>query len=121
MILIDRVNITYFRSFYSEQVKGISDLNIVLGKNDSGKSNFLRALNLFFNFETIKGHPFEFDKDYSKKRINESKKNSDLVIKIRFKTPSGYKGSLGEFFEVSRYWNRDSEKGRLQFKKDNFS
>lgn len=120
MILIDRVNITYFRSFYSEQVKGISDLNIVLGKNDSGKSNFLRALNLFFNFETIKGHPFEFDKDYSKKRINESKKNSDLVIKIRFKTPSGYKGSLGEFFEVSRYWNRDSEKERLQFKKDNF-
>lgn len=51
MILIERIEIKYFRSFGEKNVKiaGIKDLNIFSGSNDVGKSNVLKALNLFFN------------------------------------------------------------------------
>ena len=54
MNLIASIEISYFRSF-SEIVKitNCKDLNIFSGKNDSGKSNILRALNLFFSENKI--------------------------------------------------------------------
>ena len=49
MQLIDRIEVNYFRSVYSISVKKLRDLNVFIGPNDAGKSNVLRALNLFFN------------------------------------------------------------------------
>ncbi|MBL0502419.1 AAA family ATPase [Aeromonas caviae] len=47
MRLIKNVEIGYFRSIYKESIDCDSDLNIVFGRNDSGKSNVLRALREF--------------------------------------------------------------------------
>lgn len=44
---IKQVSVKYFRSIYDQKIK-IGDLNIISGLNDSGKSNFLKALTLFF-------------------------------------------------------------------------
>lgn len=107
MKLIESVKVKYFRSFYNQTVKNTSDLNIVFGKNDSGKSNLLRALNLFFNFETVSGHNFDFEKDYSKTRDSESARNTDVVISVKFKTPKSYLKSLGKNFTLTRSWNKD--------------
>ena len=61
MIIIQSIEITNFRSIVKlEKNFSVSDLNIVVGKNDIGKSNFLKALNLFFNGETDIGKPFSF-------------------------------------------------------------
>jgi energy-coupling factor transporter ATP-binding protein EcfA2 len=59
------VQIRKFRSIKSA-TKGLdlTDLNIFVGQNDQGKSNFLRALNLFFNNETDRNHTFRFIDDY---------------------------------------------------------
>jgi predicted ATP-dependent endonuclease of OLD family len=105
MQLIKDIKIKYFRSLYNETIRNASDLNIVFGQNDSGKSNLLRALNLFFNFETIPGYSFDFDRDYSLRRRSEPTKNTDLAITVKFNAPKTFP-SLQPTFSVTRYWNR---------------
>ena len=47
--MIEKIEIQYFRSIYRTIITGVEDINVITGKNDVGKSNILRALNLFFN------------------------------------------------------------------------
>lgn len=65
MEIIKSVQIRKFRSLKSV-TKGLelTDLNIFVGQNDQGKSNVLRALNLFFNNETDLGARYRFSDDY---------------------------------------------------------
>lgn len=67
MEIIKSIKIRKFRSIKSvTKNKGIelTDLNVFVGQNDQGKSNILKALNLFFNKETDRGSPFRFLDDY---------------------------------------------------------
>jgi predicted ATP-dependent endonuclease of OLD family len=65
MEIIKSIKIRKFRSIKS-LTSGLqpSHLNIFVGQNDQGKSNILRALNLFFNNQTDNGRPFRFEEDY---------------------------------------------------------
>ncbi|MDP3400286.1 MAG: AAA family ATPase, partial [Brevundimonas sp.] len=66
MKLIRRIEISYLRSLYTAVLDRPGDMNVVFGRNDSGKSNLLRALNLFFNEETEPGRgEIDFDLDFS--------------------------------------------------------
>lgn len=56
------IRIENFRSIRSLEAD-LSRFAIFVGKNDSGKSNILRALNLFFNGYTNPGTEFSFDED----------------------------------------------------------
>ena len=47
--MIERVEISYFRSLYKVDLRGVGDINVFSGCNDVGKSNVLKALNLFLN------------------------------------------------------------------------
>ncbi|MGN6142338.1 MAG: ATP-dependent nuclease [Mesorhizobium sp.] len=108
MQLIKELEIAYFRSFYKETLYKCSDLNIIFGKNDIGKSNIIRALNLFFNGVTDDQTDFNFDIDFSDKRRFESTNSEGLrkfiYVKITFSTPSNYQRSLGKEFYVKRQW-----------------
>lgn len=65
MEIIKSVQIRKFRSLKAVTKKlEFSDLNIFVGQNDQGKSNLLRALNLFFNNETDLDTRFRFSEDY---------------------------------------------------------
>ena len=48
MKIIDSITIRYFRSVYTLNIGQCEDITIVSGRNDVGKSNILKALNLFF-------------------------------------------------------------------------
>ena len=61
MNLIKKIEIQYFRSIYWESITEVSGLNVLTGKNDAGKSNVLKALNLFFNNQTDSGVDFDFN------------------------------------------------------------
>lgn len=126
MKIIEKIEIKYFRSFDGGvgqpkvEVTNLRDINIFSGANDSGKSNILRALNLFFNNEISPGVPFDLDRDLSKIQKNRSdekakaKRDSgrkdvrqkDLWVQIRvyFKKEQG--GVLPERFFVERTWDR---------------
>jgi hypothetical protein len=94
-------------------------LNIISGANDSGKSNILRALNLFFNKQTNPNQFFDFEKDFFKKDvIDENEIKEELVtIKLWFNNYKNAKKNseqnstifLPEKFWVSRKWKKSTE------------
>ncbi len=54
MIKVTGIEIRNFRSYKDREniVTGIKDLNIVVGKNNVGKTNILRAIYLFLTQKT---------------------------------------------------------------------
>lgn len=56
-IKIASIRIKNFRSIRNETIAA-KDFNIFVGLNDAGKSNVLKALNLFFTGETDYGKSF---------------------------------------------------------------
>lgn len=56
---IRHIEIKNFRSIRSLSLDA-NDLTTLVGDNDSGKSNVLRALNLFFNGQTDPGQSLDF-------------------------------------------------------------
>lgn len=108
MSLIQEVEVAYFRSFYKVSLGSCSSLNVIFGKNDAGKSNLMRALNLFFNGYTDRENSFNFDIDFNDRRLGEASESSDVrkfvYVKITFNTPPNYVRSLGKSFYVKRQW-----------------
>ncbi len=89
MKIIDSITIRYFRSFYTLNIGQCEDITIVSGRNDVGKSNILKALNLFFCQQSDYLHNFDFVEDYSNIRRDEVKKDTIrdqqfISISIRF-------------------------------------
>lgn len=112
MRIIRRVEIKYFRSIYSVVLKQCGSLNVLSGRNDVGKSNVLRALNLFFNGQTDWKTPLDFGRDFSLSRLEQVRKESVkgkqfVQVSVEFERPSNFKGSLPERFVVKRSWYRD--------------
>ncbi|MGE4294140.1 MAG: ATP-dependent endonuclease [Campylobacterales bacterium] len=109
MQLIESVEISYFRSIYKVKIDSLADLNIIFGRNDSGKSNIIRALNLIFNGETNPEQKFDFITDLCHARLDETRSKVDarkfVSVKVVFKTPQNWKNSLGDTFYVKKTWN----------------
>jgi predicted ATP-dependent endonuclease of OLD family len=125
MKIIEKIEIKSFRSFCNRkgdksEIDKILDLNIFSGANDSGKSNILRALNLFFNKRTSLGQFFSFEQDYFRKDIkgdNKDIKEELVTIRITFRNTKNKdknasqkdKLFLPENFWVSRKFTKNSE------------
>lgn len=115
MKVIKEIKISYFRSFSGQvHIRNINDLNILSGKNDSGKSNVLKALNLFFSEDKVDFYSvFNFNNDFSKYRSEQSKTlhNKQLInISILFNRV-GFSSSkvLPDEFWVEKTWNKDGD------------
>jgi len=111
--LIHEVEVSYFRSFYKFRITDLESLTVVFGKNDSGKSNLVRALNLFFSGSPDHHQEFEFPIDFCDTRANEAESSEDvrkfLYVKVTFNTPPSYQKSLGKRFYVKRQWTVSRE------------
>ena len=111
--MIEKIEIQYFRSIYRMKINSIEDINVLTGKNDVGKSNVLKALNLFFNNCVVEQGDFDFIRNYNLKRLEEVRKETIkgkqyIQIKVTFLRGNRYEKTLPERFTVSRKWNRDS-------------
>jgi hypothetical protein len=89
---IKEIHIRNFRSIRSITF-GTENFNIFVGLNDVGKSNILKALNLFFNGQTDNGIQFNFDNDFSYHFPKTSHSTKEIKIVIRFEVPDTYKES----------------------------
>ena len=89
-IVIESILIKNFRSIRNEHIEA-KDLNILVGLNDVGKSNVLKALNLFFNGETEYGVPFEFKRDFSYLFPKKSHMTKEIVVELKIYIPDSYK------------------------------
>jgi AAA15 family ATPase/GTPase len=123
MRLIKQIEIKNFRSFgnrkkESYRIYKASDLNIISGANDSGKSNILRALNLFFNGHTDLNQFFDFERDFYRKDIPDELdiKEELVTVKIWFYNERNKnknknnptKAYLPTVFWVSKKWKKSS-------------
>lgn len=109
---IQRIEIQYFRSIYKEVISDLKNLNIFTGKNDVGKSNFLKALNLFFNNETDSGVPFIFEENFNFQRLGEVRKDSIkgkqyIQIKVTFIRGNRSEKTLPKQFTITKKWLRN--------------
>ena len=111
MKVIEKIQVRFFRSIKDQTIFKLSDLNIFSGSNDSGKSNVLKALNLFFNNQTDFQKNLDFFDDFSKERLEEARKESIkarqfIAVKVHFIAPVGHKNLPKKFF-VEKTWDRE--------------
>lgn len=94
-IKISSIQIKNFRSIRNIIVYP-KDFNIFVGLNDAGKSNVLKALNLFFTGETDYGQKFSFKRDFTYLFPEKSHSKKEVKIIIKFDIPDTYTES-GEY------------------------
>lgn len=94
-IKISSIRIKNFRSIRNELIFP-KDFNIFVGLNDAGKSNILKALNLFFTGETDYGKKFSFKNDFTYLFPASSHSTKEIKITIKFEIPDTY-SEAGEY------------------------
>jgi predicted ATP-dependent endonuclease of OLD family len=121
MIKVKEIKIKNFRSIV-DMTLDLNNLNILVGLNDSGKSNILKALNLFFNNKTDEDKEFDFGIDYSKFAKRVQKKATEIIVQLKIEIPNGFVDK-GDFIwkktwrSNSKLPHFDSLEERLQNKK----
>jgi len=81
-MVISKLYIKNFRGYEEQTIELHKDLNVIIGKNDVGKSTILEALEIFFNNNTIKIDVL----DLNKKRAD--KEDRDVTIQVSFEVDS---------------------------------
>lgn len=79
MIRITKIKINNFRSFKNSDnlIENFDKLNILTGRNNVGKTNVLRAINLFFNPEVYNS---AIDRNAIKQIIQGSSKEPVITV-----------------------------------------
>ena len=102
---ITKVEIQNFRSARNLTISPGS-LAVLVGKNDSGKSNILRALNLFFNDVTGPGEEIDFELDHNV--FNQpNRRAKEISISLDIELPRTYWDTNGNFITWKKRWRSD--------------
>ncbi len=112
--IIRSITVSYYRSINKQRIRNVMPLNIVTGGNDAGKSNLLRALNLFFTERDEFGNDFNFEREFSKNRLQtvraESVKGKQFIkIDVEFNCANAFPKTLPDRVTVTKKWSRDSK------------
>jgi len=107
-VSIRKIHIENFRSIRRLNVD-TSALSIFVGKNDSGKSNVLRALNLFFNGETNPGRRLIFSDDLNFNYTPPARKAKEITVRLEIEIPRAYQTTNGAFIVWEKRWRAEGE------------
>lgn len=88
--MITRIFIKNFRSLEIADID-CQSITTFVGQNDAGKSNVLRALNLFFNGHTDHAVPFDFDSDFNIFSPIGKNKAKEIIIELTIELPASYR------------------------------
>ena len=105
-VTIKSIHIENFRSIKSIGAD-LTELAIFVGRNDCGKSNILRALNLFFNNETNPGVEFAFGEDYNFFVPARARKAREVVVRLEITLPETYHATNGHVIIWTKVWRED--------------
>lgn len=115
MGLISKVEIKRFRSIVDQSFQA-ADLTIFSGLNNSGKSNVLRALNLFFNDESGFAQPYNFDTDYNKAFTGRVGGRREMSIAVHFNGIGN--AALSKHFWIKKTYYLERENTTEYFSED---
>jgi hypothetical protein len=90
MITIRDIEIGRFRSIRDAKLSGLQDFSVLAGLNNSGKSNFLRALNLFFTGRPEPDVPFNLSREYYRGELL-AKRRKNIRIAVHFTLPKAFR------------------------------
>ena len=112
MNFIRKIEVRNFRSLFELEIDELSDVNVFSGVNDVGKSNIIKALNLFFNNQVDWKTPLNMDLDtnsFHEVTRKFRKKGAEIHVKLEFNRPvRRYETSLDEQFWIQRIWKPDN-------------
>jgi len=112
MITIHDIEISRFRSIRDAKLADLHDFSVLAGLNNSGKSNFLRALNLFFTGRPEPELPFNLARDYYRGELS-AKRKKNIHISVHFTLPKSFRfrgglksveDLLGRDFTIKKEW-----------------
>lgn len=109
MRYIEEIRISKFRSIGPNETFESFDLNIFSGSNDSGKSNFLKALNLFFTGQTELNIRYNPENDFNK-WFRDNNIRGERTIEIELKIAKGNfgdKDGINEGFYAKKIFRID--------------
>lgn len=115
MQYIKGVRIEKFRSIDETELSNVGDFTVLAGLNNSGKSNILRAIHLFFLDAVEPGVTLDFRRDFLRRDLN-SKKRKRISVEISFSLPTSFRFRagletsqqlLGAEFVVRKEWAPD--------------
>ena len=86
------IRIQRFRSIDDLTIK-LAPITVFVGGNDSGKSNILKAINLFFNKEVVPGSQYDHVRDFSRVTAERERKADEVVLRTLVKCPH-YTGKI---------------------------
>lgn len=105
--MITKISIRNFRSIRHQEIDS-NWITVFVGANDAGKSNVLRALNLFFNGVTESGKSLDFSQDYCQFGRLGKNKAKEIEIKIHFQLPVSYlRDGLPAEIEWTKRWRAE--------------
>lgn len=99
---IRRIQIKNFRSIKNLDIV-VEDLATFVGDNDCGKSNILRALNLFFNDRVEGDEPLDFERDYNKFAVT-NRRAPQIEVTLTLELPENYHEKNGERAVWRKKW-----------------
>lgn len=103
---LENIRIKNFRSLRDVTFDS-KDLTVLVGCNDEGKSNLLRALDLFFNAERRDGYALNWQRDFCAFTKTPKNKAPQIEITLTFKLPSTF--NLGEPVMWKRIWRQEGQ------------
>ncbi|PJE33749.1 recombination protein F [Pseudooceanicola marinus] len=102
---ITKIDVRNFRSVRNLSLSP-GKLAVLVGQNDSGKSNVLRALNLFFNGRTMPTDDLDFEIDHNV--FNKpNRRAKEISIKLEIELPESYRATNGDFVVWERRWRSE--------------
>lgn len=116
MLRINKIRIRNFRSI-RDLTLFPRDMSILVGKNDTGKSNILRALNLFFNGSATHEETFDFDLDHNVHN-EPTKKAKQIVIRLEIQLPKSYQRKNGDFIIWEKCWRAEGLRYSKRYRKN---
>lgn len=101
---IEHIKIRNFRSLREVSIDAKA-LTVFVGCNDEGKSNILRALDLFFNGDRRGGYAFNWSRDFSAFSKIARNKAPQIEITLTFKLPESF--NVRQSVVWQRIWRKD--------------
>ncbi len=107
--MISHIRIKNFRSIELLEIP-TNYLTTFVGPNDAGKSNIVRALNLFFNGQTDHNSEFSFNSDFNSNAKVPARKAAEIEVTITIDLPSGFiRKGYAESISWRKTWRKDGE------------
>lgn len=127
MKIVEKIRVERFRSIRDSSLDNLGEFCALAGLNNSGKSNFLRALNAFFTDEVDSETKIDVARDYYRPDLRKKKKKI-IKVSVEFDLPDRFtfhsklkpsEDFLTRSFAITKEWDIWSEEPTIYINYDN--